>query len=184
MYSRLDPIFKTRFRHAETLDTRQGIRRHDQPGRRGKQHEREEDTENKEAWEDSTSIAVQTLKVFLEQLAQETAGPQSNADHGEKIDLSPRAEQGADRHQKSADPAAQQAAQAYQRTYRATHDEARVIPNRDAIPDIALTPAEIRIIHRLIKDLDRLAARNIEQLTILKSESFLQSLVDAVEKLK
>jgi hypothetical protein len=66
MFSNFGNIFITRPRHAESTDTRLGIRRHDpeQEGRKKKDGERENeaifDTD------DSATVTVEALRIFLE----------------------------------------------------------------------------------------------------------------------
>ena len=179
MDSRLDPIFKTQFRHAETLDTRQGIRREEKTGDRGKRDEKSRSDDEPDLWEDSTAVSIKALKAFLEQLVRDS----THTDEGEKINIAPPAPA----ENENTGPVAQDAARAagaYERTYRATHEEETAAPTADTIPAIELQPDEIRIIHQLIADLGLLQQRQIEYLTIKKSESFLQSLVDAAAALR
>ncbi|MCB9990209.1 MAG: hypothetical protein H6867_02370 [Rhodospirillales bacterium] len=180
MESRLDPLFKTQFRQTETLDTRQGIRRQDPDEQRGKRDRKDRDDNEDDLWQDKTSVSVQTLQLFLEQLVRQ----QDSEDKAADIQLSPAeipAHSTPDPNQHYT-PQAAKAAQAYQRTYRATHHEAPPpVPPADSIGNITLTPDEIRTIHQLINDLNTLAARRVETLTVEKSSSFLRSLVEAVQ---
>ncbi len=75
MFSRLDSLFKVQDRHAERLDTRQAIRRHD-PDRKqhGDDHDNAKDQDS--LWEDSTSLSITSLQSFLESLILQ----QSSAD--------------------------------------------------------------------------------------------------------
>lgn len=189
MFSRLDPLFKAQMRHAETLDTRQGIQRQEKPKSRKKQQEKEKKGSDQDLWQDQTGLSVLAVKAFLEQLVHDAEnGNEGTSENNENIDLSQKAreknERTASDTQDLQSQKAAQAAQAYQRTYRATHEEEQQQANPDAIPDIALRPDEIRIIHQLIKDLGQLAAQGVDDLPLKKSESFLQSLVDAVNDMK
>lgn len=168
MFSRLDSLFSSQIRHAEKLDTRQAVRRHeDQPGRR-REHDRAPEDDPRDG-EDRTSVSVRALRAFLEQLVADAAGPPPPAAPQAPRETTPQTEQ------------ASRAAQAYEKTQRTTGaDRAQAAPAAAAMPSIELTAEEIRIIHALIADLGRLAARNVEQLPLSKSSSFLQSLVDAV----
>lgn len=183
MDSKLDPIFKTRFLQTEPLDTRQAIRRHDDPAYSGGRHHKSWKEEEQDLWEDQTTVSVQSLKQFLAQLI----APATNAGGD---DQQPAPAPGARERLDNGDTTpetrkAAQAARAYERTYRATHkNEAAASLPAQALPAITLSPEEIRIIHKLIDDLEALSGRKVETLIILKSESFLQSLVEAVRRHK
>ena len=56
------------------------------------------------------------------------------------------------------------------------------MPPPENLPDISLAATEMRMINDLIADLDTLLARDVHNLTLEKSDSFLQSLQIAVEK--
>ncbi len=188
MDSRLDSIFKTRFRHAEPLDTRQAIRRHDQPDSNNRKKDGRKDDDKQDLWEDQTTVSIRALKTFLRQLVtqQPAQAPQENG--------TPKNQQKHKDNQQGATPpasappapAAARAASAYQRTYNATHDESigGDAPQSGALPDIELAPDEIRTIHKLIDALEQLDRANIDYLTLRKHDSFLQSLVEAVERIK
>ncbi len=185
MYSRLDPIFKTQFRHTETLDTRQGIRRQDQvKDKKKKSGNDESDSDDIDMWEDSTSVSIKAIKAFLEQLAGETKKSAGKPEPGENIKISQKEKSISTATPATGKQSAARAAQAYQKMHRATHTEEQQEIPQSSIPSIALRPEEIRVIHKLIEDLGTLAAQNKDHLTIRKSENFLQSLVDAVEALK
>lgn len=191
MYSRLDPIFHTQLRHAETLDTRQGIRRHEDQDERKKRGRKKRENEE-DLWQDQTSVSVSALHTFLQQLVRDTETKQPAAQKqnvaDENIALSDNAKGKSESHTPVKPDVAQRstrAAQAYERTYRATHHDAiPAAPAEGAVPAIDLRPEEIRTIHGLIDDLEKLAQRGIETLTLQKSDSFLQSLVDAVQNEK
>ncbi len=187
MFSRLDSLFTGQLRHAETLDTKQAIRRHeDQPGREKKPHE-ETKEDASDLWEDRTTVSVRALKSFLEQLlktAQAKTPSQAGQAGTEAVNVSPAAAAQPAPHETAPRHVSEQsarAASAYQRTYRATHADAQAPAAPGAIPAIDLNPGEIRIMHRLVIDLGKLADDGTELLVLNKSESFLQSLVDAVE---
>jgi len=76
MYSRLDSIFRTTFRHTETTDTRLGIRREDRQDTRKRKHDRKEE-KPESLWEDSTSVSINALKAFLNDLLGESTEEQS-----------------------------------------------------------------------------------------------------------
>lgn len=182
MDSRLYPLFRSQFRPAEPVDTRQAIRRQEDPGGRGKQRDRQEDESDDSLWEDQTAVSIQSLRYFLTRLVTADSDAPAAA---ENIELSESAAGNADTGK--ATPQAQRAAQAagaYKRAYRATHRDAAETMNAAAGPgpEVTLTAAETRTIHKLIEDLGNLADGGTETLTILKSDSFLQSLIEAVRR--
>jgi len=181
MHSRLDPIFKTQIRQAETLDTRKGIKRHDPDIEKDKGKNKNQQDDDLDPWEDSTTVSTRALRRFLEQLILDSSDNLPTSKPNEDINISkPNPEQ----HQKPESNTAQSqraahAAKADQNPYKTTHREEDV--GQGAIPAIDLSPDEIRTINKLITDLSNLTKNNIEHLTLIKSTSFLQSLVNAVE---
>lgn len=183
MFSHLDNIFKAQMRHAEQLDTRQAIQRHERDDERKKRDERDHKDDSADDNDVTPVISVRALKTFLEQLAKDA----------EKSSQAPSEDQNAasdpitaPKHPSQAgDPMlhenAARAAAAYQRTYQATHETEAQSFDANAIPDIQLSPEELRIIARLIKDLDILLKQHIMEIRLEKSSSFLQSIVNAVD---
>lgn len=184
MFSRLDPIFKSQIRHAETLDTRQGIRREEQAGGRPRGEEKPQDEQDRQVWEDETTVSIVALLSFLEQLTIDAADQHASAGSGEahQKPQTPRPSPNPPAHAPEIPSRAAHAASAYQKTYRATHGDERIAAAPEAMPKIQLLPEEIRIIHQLINDLKKLGGRNINTLPLRKSGSFLQSLVDSVKQ--
>lgn len=183
MYSRLDPIFKSQMRQAETLDTHHGIHRHlDDESRRRKDSD---DTHNSDPalWEDSTTVSIEALRAFLKNLLAD-----SQPDHkteGPKDSVTKKSDK-----QPPKSGAAARAASAYQRTYSATHyDDTEhaplpVEPDDKNTAAIKLEPEERRAMHALIDDLKILAEAGHRNLVIEKNTSFLASLIEAVKKAK
>ena len=186
MESRIDKTYGVTHRHAETLDTRQGIRRDDD-----KEHQRRQNEENGQAadddqWRDHTIVSISALRVLLEGLIQDNSVlPPQNSQAPEPAPPV--------RHEALNRSSA--AAYAYQRTYSATYGPAET----QAGNAVATTPAAVadanpgtgtlsldekRRINALINDLARLARKNVTALEIFKSDSFLNSLQNAVEEAK
>lgn len=186
MDSKLDPVFGIIMRHAEPLDTRQGIRRHEQTDDKGKKHEKQKQDDEQDIWEDVVSVSVPALKGFLERLLHETGSLRQDPAKNEEIRVS--GAQGAGLGPSVQDdngPSSMRTAhalQAYNRTTAATHAaQGQFLPPEDSAPFAHLEPEDIRVIHTLIDDLGLLDRSGISALTIVKSESFLRSLVTAVE---
>jgi hypothetical protein len=176
MYSRLDAIFRTQPRHAESADARLAIREHeDRQDRKKDEGPRDNDSS---FWEDSTSVSVTALLGFLENLI--AGGGPSAA--GVQADIA--APEGPP--PMSPSPASQ-AAKAYQRTYNAAYPEEAV--ETGPAPDfsggaerVELNAEEQRIVHRLIENLKILAGNGITSLALhLGDRSFLDSLIEAVK---
>ena len=183
MYSRLDPVFQAALpRQTESTDTRQGIRHEektDDRGRKGKEHE---DKEPSDMWEDSTIVSIRALGAFLAGLVataaqnekqistdvQMSGGPAENAPAPVARENRPVTE-------------AARAAKAYKSMYYTGQKEHQ--PPLPAPPagdsGVKLSAEETRAIHKLMVDINILSARGVETLQIRKSDSFLQSLVDA-----
>lgn len=180
MFSRLDPVFQSLPRQAESTDTRQDIRREEKTGDEGRKGGRDKEEKQQQLWEDSTVVSVRALRAFLAGLIARSAGG-GHADVRVSVaqpPAHPPAQQ--NRNQPSTTESAR-AARAYKSMYYTGQKEHQ--PPLPAPPaaegGIKLSPEEDRAIHKLIADIDILAARGVETLPINKSGSFLQSLVDA-----
>ncbi len=180
MFSGFGNIFVTRPRQAESSDAWLGIRRHepDQEGRKKK----DGDDKKQELFDtdDNTAVSVQALQLFLENflksLAPQTAGspvPAQNAPLAAPPQLPP------------ADHAASMAASAYQHVAAKTmRPEMPSVPAMPVETPPGLESEDVRKIHYLLSELKPLAARGVEYLAIERSDSFLNSLVTAVNKAK
>lgn len=179
MYSKLDPVLQAVIpRHAESADTRMGIHREDRTGDEGRKRGREKNDEPADLWEDRTVVSVRALGALLASLVARPGRIDGHAD----IAVS-SAQPGAGH---AAVPPPQQsesakAARAYKTMYytgQKIHQPPLPAPPEGTAP-VALSPEEERAIHKLLSDIETLAARGIETLEIHKSGSFLQSLADA-----
>lgn len=182
MFTNLNQIPGMAPRHAENADTRQEIKRHDPDQERRKQEEKENEIQNPLDGEDHAVVTISALRVFLENFLKslEATGGQSAAP---VQNVAPTPQSQAPQNFSGGDMAASKAAQAYKSTARVT--EGPQFDNQaGAATQSILGGEDIRTIHALLGDLATLAARNIEYLQIEKNESFLQSLVAAVAKLK
>ena len=176
MYSRLDPIFQSLPRQAENTDTRQGIRREEKTGDEGRKGSKEKEEPPSELWEDSTVVSVRALRAFLTGLVANST-PKGHAD----IQVSAAAVPPPAPHREHPPTEAARAAKAYKTMYYTGQKEHQPPLPTPPVSEssVKLSPEEEHIIHKLIADIDILAARGIETLNIRKSDSFLQSLVDA-----
>jgi hypothetical protein len=178
MSERLDPVFRTTFRHAEPLDTRLGIRRDEPQEDSGRRRDRDEKRGTTDPWQDITSVSIPALRAFLSELLGEAPAASAAVEAPPPADMPSRAP----------DPVAARAAGAYRATARgtlATPPPSSPVTTNDQPHEAghpALSDAERRAIRLLIADIDRLAARGVDQLTIEKNGSFLDSLAAAARK--
>jgi len=185
MFSKLDAIFRSLPRQAESTDTRLGIRRDEQREEGRKNKEREEKPDETDLWQDSTVVSVAALRAFLENLAGDAVIPalQPAGPDGENLAVSSVP---------AAPPPPSPAAYAAQ-TYKATAQRggsdapppsaaARGEPQQAAGIDLSLD--EVRVMHSLSDDLAFLAEKGVSQLNIPRGESFLKSIMEAVARAK
>lgn len=185
VFSQLGPLFKTTLRQAEHADTRLQIRREEKenPGKRQDQEETAEDTSA--LWEDSTEVTVGALRTFLVEFLKSRgdAAPEPQHTNTENVSimsgLTPES-------RAPATHVAAQAVKAYSSMQAQNYGPPPVVaappePQAEEIDLVSLLAAdELRTIHVLISELDTLAARGVQTLTIEKADSFLQALVEAV----
>ena len=183
MYSRLDPVFQAALpRQTESTDTRQGIRHEEKTDDRGRKDKGHKDEESPDIWEDSTIVSVRALDAFLAGLVA-TAAQNEKANSAEvQISRKPAETAAAPpAHENKPVTEAARAAKAYKSMYYTGQKEHQ--PPLPAPPagdsSVKLSAEEMRVLHKLMADINILAARGIETLQIRKSDSFLQSLVDA-----
>lgn len=212
MFIGLGGIFsKNTPRHAEKTDTRQAIRRHD-PDQQGRgDGEREPESEDLYDMQDSATVSIEALRIFLknfldnmpentpntapavEQRASDHANTQSNAPvPGEPLQADMFGGQRPTEEKPHMDPAeatkAAYAANAYQNTSH-VHDDrkkAHLLAERslDEGPAITLDATHVRTIHIVLDDLKVLLDNDIDYLYIERSDSFLDSIVNAVNDVK
>ena len=173
---RLDSIFRLNLRPLEKSDTWQGIHRHENTGdEKAKDHGRQKKDET--PTDDDTVLSLAALHGFLLMLVQQTPPAQE----AQAIpDTAPHAAPTQETRR------AARAAGAYENTARTTQPGSRVSLTDSgsapapAGPHVPLSADEIRNIHALIEDVEKLAERGIATMTIPPAESFLQSLKNGV----
>lgn len=188
MFTGLGNIFSIKPRHAEQTDTRQGIQRHDPEFEQRRESKKEE--KDQEFTEDGATISVDALAVFLANFIQNkdqettnNGAEQRNAQSTPTPAVQENIEQPA---VKSAGNPAAQAASMYQTTAQNTEKHDILLETTDQAkgPPLDLSSADIRTIHALIEDLKLLKDARIEYLHIERAATFLDSLVNAVNKVK
>ena len=179
MFSQLGPLFKTVFRNTEHADARLEIRRDEKRDGRRKT-EFEEHADDNSMWEDSTDVSVEGLKVFLNNFVRGMDGHEKNtAPSGieNAQDISP-----APAHLEPTNTTTARAIGAYQSMAQKSGSAAPpVIPAEKTSADVDLMHAQdVRVIYKLIEDLEIISARGVQTLTIQRANTFLESLANAV----
>lgn len=174
MFSRLDSLFIPHVRQAEAPDARLGIHRHEEEaGGKGRGHKNEDEAED--IWaDDRAQVSVVALKAFLGGILSEADGARQPYSGGAADE-----DAAGPGPQPSATPSAL-AAQAYRRTYRATHGGEGAAPPPEALPQLSLTEGEMRAMRRMEADLAVLEKRGVDVLALRRGNSLLESLADAV----
>ena len=178
MFSTLGNIFSIKPRQAESTDTRLGIRRHEPEQEQGRKKQKADEGTEFFNTEDEATVSIEALKIFLENFLKSQQEPEKTA---RPVSQAATAETPVQTSHASGE--ASQAANAYQATAQTNKKSAPPTASTEESPQgPTLQAHEIRTIHTLLNDLSELSARNIEYLRIERSDSFLNSLVAAVEK--
>lgn len=189
MFYTLGNILSPKARHAEGTDTRQEIRRQD-PDEQRRSNQDHEDEPELFSSEDDTIVSIIDLRAFLENFLKSLPSEKTDEEKAEskqKEMAEDALKIGHDFNKKRpitgnmvhAMGAYQSAAKSGAETKRLSTDD-----TKRAAENLGLEASEVRTIHTLIEDLKVLSDRNIDDLTIERSTSFLQSLVNAVAKTK
>lgn len=187
MFEKIMGMFSITGRPRETdpSDTRQDIRRHDPEQERKKQPRPEKEKLSFDIG-DSASVSVEALRLFLENFLR-SLEKDASAKTAAKIPAAPAQPQQTPPPTPPAQGRAARAASAYRHVgnaNRATSILDAAGAGDETAPAISLPASEVRTIHRLLEDLKILAAADVQQITVERGESFLQSLVNAVETAK
>jgi hypothetical protein len=183
MLSQLGSVFKTTFRHAESADTRQEIRREEKEDGHKKKDRDQSSRDDSALWDDSMAVSVEALHSFLVEFLKSHGAPLPAQ---ESLSISPHAAPSSEQRQ----PVNSTAARAV-KAYTAMTPAPTPQPisqtddnNRNINPADLLSAEEIRTIHALIDDVDRLAKAGAQTLNIVIVGTFLESLVEAVRVTK
>jgi len=180
MFSQLGPLFKTTFRQAESNDTRQAIPHDERDKGRRKREEEEQKEENTDLWQDNMSVTTGALRAFLINFLKTMPGAEDVSLVEEDKPLSARPHERSrptnTRNAKAVRAYQAMAEQGAERAPTPKKEDKRVEPTADL-----LQSQELRDIHQLIDDLDVLHNRGVTDLRIQQSESFIQSLKNAVK---
>lgn len=170
MFSKLGPLFETKFRHAENTDTRQAIRRDESKSGR-KKDKQERDTErDQDLWTDSTVVSLEALYAFLSGFLQQQLNKEKQSEETDIQNEKPLSQ---------AVSPEQKAVNAYQTTAHYT----QATPTHDMQPEYdpdALSNPDIRIMNNILQNILTLEKRGVTELAIPKQGTFLESLESAV----
>lgn len=192
MFSDIGNILATyKPRQTESTDTRQALQRHDSDFEQ--QHKKKEDKDQDSLKnEDIANVSVKSLHLFLNNLLKSRNNPappiaekneRRESTEGKSLSAS-QAEMDFGEAPKTSPGIAAKAAQAYETTAHSA-EKAQGQPENPppyTAQALALSASEIRVIYKLLDELQDLSERHIEYLQIERGETFLQSLVTAVEK--
>lgn len=187
MFSELSKIFTISPRHAEQTDTRQAIQRHepDFERRRAKKQPESETDDHKTG----ASVSVEALRIFLEEFLRNNSEEPANQ-KSSKEENTTKPPQHVNRQIPQDHPytnPAAQAAGAYANTAHTGEKSAILFETTDQAgdgPALEISAADIRTIQTLIDDLKILEDAGIEILHIERAATFLDSLNNAVAKIK
>jgi len=184
MFSQLGPLFKTTLRQAESNDTRQHIPHDERDKGRRKREEAEQEKTAPDPWVDDTSVSVDALRTFLVNFLKTMPGAQDGVTGG----IEATEQSLSNRPPEKTRPTNTRNAKAV-RAYQSMADKAgdtKPPPpsqNKNKAEPTAdlLESQELRDIHNLIDNLDRLQNKGVQALHIRPASSFVESLKDAVQ---
>lgn len=177
MFSQLGPLFKTTLRQAESADTRLEIRR-DEKHDQGKKQDFDRDGDDNDAmWTDTTTVSIDSLRAFLIGFL-ESRGDATPDEQADMAHIQPPAPETIP----PANTIAARAIKAYTAMAPQSQQPPPVVEETEESVDLVslLKADELRTMHQLIHELDILARKGVQTLTIEKAETFLESLVQAV----
>ncbi len=184
MLPRLDPVFHAILRRTEETDARLHIRRDESRGQEKGKKGPESGEYTPLSWEDSATVSVAALKAFLQTLLQGTLPEEKDTSFPHSF--SP---------EKEKDSVSYRAARAYQTTGRAVHDpnvEAQLPPlppaGGGAAEAVSLgsdfSEKDLVDVQKFVADLSELERLGVTDLTIQRSQTFLQGVRQAIEAAK
>jgi hypothetical protein len=168
MFSQLGPLFKTMFRQAEQSDARLEIRREEKENQKKKENEKEDEINDVDLWQDSTNVSIIALRNFLVDFLK------SKGDNtpDEKILTTDALPPPTHATPSIENTNAMRAHKAYAVMSSYAQTSALPVQNADAKTSINLSDLlavdELRTMHVLITELDRLHQKGVQTLTIEK----------------
>ncbi|MCK5285009.1 MAG: hypothetical protein KAJ86_05425 [Alphaproteobacteria bacterium] len=181
MFSALENIFINKLRQTETTDTRQEIRRHD-PEYEQRKHKKKKTKNELFDEQDSTIVSIDSLSIFLKNFLKSLKTEENQEQHTTNPQVTGN---NIPKERQSSEHISRQAAQAYQTTDQSLKRSSAILNSTDeTTPDLGLKASEVRTIHTLIDDLKTLSDQQVEFLRIERSNSFLESITNAIAHIK
>lgn len=188
MFSQLGPLFKSTFRQAESNDTRQHIPHDERDKGRQKREDYKAQEEKEEPWNDNTIVTVVALRAFLIDFmktipeAKDMAIIKQN-DTKDTINQRPHERvRPTNTHNAKAVRAYQTMAEHAAPIKTPPKENNEDNPSSKQPGAEKLQSKELRDLFALIKSLEILESRGIQELNIKKANSFLEGMKNAVEK--
>ncbi len=168
MFSRIDPLFKTLFRHTENTDTRQDIKRKEPLHEHHKQKDEHTDPQDNPLWEDETDVSVEALSSFLHSLLG---------------DKNPIFNQNAERPSSTTTTPSSYATNAYQKRAGNTPRTLHITETAPLSGDHAtLSEKERPLVEQLLQDLSALKQQGVNYLILSRKGTFFDSVKDAIQE--
>jgi hypothetical protein len=180
MFSKLEPLFKTTFRQAESTDTRQAIRRDESKSGRKNSDDNTQQDEDNDLWTDSTIVSVAALKAFLTDFLKEQIDSEKQQQE-ESASITDAQTQVAENTLARKAHSAYETSAHYADAYSKRQTDGATPPPSQEIPADLLDNEDVRIMNKLIVGLQTLESRNVTELNIQREGTFLESLEKAVK---
>lgn len=168
MFDRIDPLFKTLFRHTENADTRQDIKRRDPDHERRKKKTLKEDQENNPLWDDETDVSVLALESFLQTLLGDKNHIFNNQTAPPPVEKKPSNHYAIHAYQKNSE----QSSVGINITEQVSSEEGS---------DLILDEKNRPMVETLLQELDALKKAGVEYLVISRQGTFFDSVKDAIQ---
>jgi hypothetical protein len=192
MFSQLGPLFKVHLRRTEANDTRQNIPHEERKSYIDSNKPNHQKKKTKDKWNDDTTVSVIALKSFLINFLKTLPEAQNSGflkNYEDEATVTPSRPP---QRIKPSNTHNAKAVRAYQTM--ATHSTAKMSnkstdkvdrENKENVassttPSNQIESNELRDLHQLITDLDYLQSKNITELNIMKADSFIEGMKEAV----
>jgi hypothetical protein len=176
MFSRLETIFRTEFRHTEKTDTRQEIKRNHNQRRDKKENKKNKDSEIFSD-DDFTTVSIKALIIFLKNLIKNEIENENNQNpEKSKNNIDTPKE-----NKRAGNPKTAMAINAYEKS--SNNERQSIQISEDSNNAVKLTKEEIIKIKKILEKLDTLSKQNYERLNLKPAPTFLESLDQAMGSL-
>jgi hypothetical protein len=174
MFSGLGQILKPAVRQAEETDAHLYLQKHDRDKNR-KKRDQEDDKNDHFDTEDRASVSVDALYAFISNMLDDGHADPVNLPDDKPLHQSPT---GPQTETTSQNPKNAQAASAYAHAAETTNTSAPIPPQTEHIHKLDNSKNEL--LYDLLKEIDILKARNIQEIYIEKADTFQESLINAI----